>query len=62
MLGKLLSCGLQLPAKELGRGPTVEDVCYGDEQGAGGLVKDRGKGVQESILVRVKEDGQKGEN
>lgn len=58
MLSKLLSRGLQLPAEELRGGPAMEDVSHGDEQGARGLVKDRSKGVRESSLVRVKEDGQ----
>lgn len=62
VLGKLLRCSLQLPAKELGGGPAMEYICHRDKQGARGLIEDRGEGVREGGFVRVKEDGQIGEN
>ena len=62
VLSKLLCCRLKLTTEEPRRGPTMEDVCHGDEESAGGLMEKRGEGGRESFLIGVQEDGQVGKN
>ena len=47
---------LQLSSEELGGAPAVENVRHRDEERAGGLMEEGGKGLGEGGVVGVKEE------